>query len=217
MGQSGGRFPDCVRGPPEPDSGPSPSPASLTVPDSGLGATPDPCPDLPLWDMLPATLPGRVHSLDSQMAGGRGFGFLTPQWACGGTAWGAGAGLGDTGLDDTCCLRSRPAGPVQTFPNPVDTGLALPRVPGLTDHGGWDSGGLAWMGRAEGFLEEVLHVTLVCRVGGEVILVGVWEGPEFPPFTEVWGHCSCCPPCQPACLLALCEPWRGPGPVPACP
>lgn len=160
----------------------------------------------------------------SQMAGGGGFGLLTPQWAGGGTGWDAGAGLGDT-----CRLRSRPAGPAQTCPSPVDTGQAPPRVPGLTDQGGlgaegsrpamggWDSGGLAWMGRAKGFLEEVLQATLVCRMGGEVILVGVWEGPGFPPLTDVGGHCSCCPPCQPACLLALHEPWQGPWPVPACP
>lgn len=67
----------------------------------------------------------------SQMAGGGGFGLLTPQWAGGGTGWDAGAGLGDT-----CRLRSRPAGPAQTCPSPVDTGQAPPRVPGLTDQGG---------------------------------------------------------------------------------
>lgn len=29
----------------------------------------------------------------------------------------------------------------------------------------------AWIGRMEGFLEEVLHTSLMCRTGGEVILV----------------------------------------------
>lgn len=59
-------------------------------------------------------------------------------------------------------------GTVQTFPSPMDTGQALPRVSELTVRGGpgvegpqpaWDSGALAWVGRVEGFLEEVWHAS----------------------------------------------------------
>lgn len=117
---------------------------------------------------------------------------------------------------------------MQTFPSPMNTGQALPRVSELTVQGGpgaegpqpaWDSGALAWVGRVEGFLEEVWHASGLCRVGGEVVSVEAWKEPGFPSVHRGWVAqawalflLSAMPTCLPPYLLV------SPGGVPGgCP
>lgn len=74
------------------------------------------------------------------------------------------------------------------------------------------------MGRLEGFPEEVLSTTLMCKVGGEVILVEAWEEQSFPLSMEIEGHQlegvalaapvpACLPP--PRTPTPRQEPWQG--------
>lgn len=58
------------------------------------------------------------------------------------------------------------------------------------DHGGWGSGGPVWIGRTEGFLEEVLHTSSMCGTGGEVILVESWEQVVWPQLGSVPDPCT---------------------------
>lgn len=80
------------------------------------------------------------------------------------------------------------------------------------DHGGWGSGGPVWIGRTEGFLEEVLHTSSMCGTGGEVILVESWEQVVWPQLGSVPDPCTSLlsSPCP-------CDPRGGGGVSGRCP